>query len=437
MNDLLRNLAAGARLALFLPLRADQFRATPVQFAVLSIFNFVLWVGSEWVRAGFEGDFDTSAASVYLATVALVLASALVVAAAYKAYNRLLLLAVAFCAADPLFDLAGIALPSLAAALGSVQVVYFGFIAWSWLATLRAVVLCCGWEKPRVYRALAAATVMTVAAFYLIPRTDVWLPPEDEEDRSVAALSDERLFHLQGRLIERDLAAIERGRPGVRELYFVGFAPDGSQQVFLKEIRFVKALFDERMGTTGRSIALASSEAALDQLAIASTTNLARALKTVGRAMNPDEDVLFLYITAHGDREQRLSASQPPLELASLTPTALSRMLQDSGIKWRVIVVSACYAGGYIEPLRDDNTVVIAAAAPDRTSFGCEADRNFTYFGEAYFRDALARTRSFTGAFELARKLISQREKAEHLEPSLPQMWAGRGIAARLKHFPQ
>ena len=106
MNDLLRNLAAGARLALFLPLRADQFRATPVQFAVLSIFNFVLWVGSEWVRAGFEGDFDTSAASVYLATVALVLASALVVAAAYKAYNRLLLLAVAFCAADPLFDLA-------------------------------------------------------------------------------------------------------------------------------------------------------------------------------------------------------------------------------------------------------------------------------------------------------------------------------------------
>ena len=146
---------------------------------------------------------------------------------------------------------------------------------------------------------------------------------------------------------------------------------------------------------------------------------------------------MFLYITAHGDRDQRLSASQPPLELASLTPTALSRMLQDSGIKWRVIVVSACYAGGYIEPLRDDNTVVIAAAAPDRTSFGCEADRNFTYFGEAYFRDALARTRSFTGAFELARKLISQREKAEHLEPSLPQMWAGRGIAARLKHFPQ
>ena len=437
MNDLLRNLAAGARLALFLPLRADEFRVSPVQFAVLSIFNFVLWVGTEWLRAGLEGDFDPAAVGAYLATVTLVLASALVVAAAYKAYNRLLLLAVAFSAADPLFELAGLALPSLAAAVGSAEAAYFGFIAWSWLATLRAVVVCCGWEKPRVYRALAAATVMTVAAFYLVPRTDVWLPPEDEEDGGVAALTDERLFHLQGRLIERDLAAIERGRPGVRELYFVGFAPDGSQEVFLKEIRFVKALFDERMGTTGRSIALASGESALDQLAIASTTNLARALSRVGQAMNPEEDVLFLYLTAHGDRDQRLSASQRPLELASLTPTALARMLQDAGIKWRVIVVSACYAGGFIEPLRDDNTVVIAAAAPDRTSFGCEADRNFTYFGEAYFRDALARTRSFTDAFELARKSIAQREQAEHLEPSRPQMWAGPAIAARLKDFSQ
>jgi len=29
----------------------------------------------------------------------------------------------------------------------------------------------------------------------------------------------------------------------------------------------------------------------------------------------------------------------------------LARMLQDSGIKWRVVVVSACYSGGFIEPL--------------------------------------------------------------------------------------
>ncbi|HYL24874.1 MAG TPA: C13 family peptidase, partial [Burkholderiales bacterium] len=123
----------------------------------------------------------------------------------------------------------------------------------------------------------------------------------------------------------------------------------------------------------------------------------------------------------------------PPLELASLTPTALARLLQDAGIKWRVIVVSACYSGGYIEPLRDDNSVVITASAAERSSFGCETGRDFTYFGEAYFRDALARTRSFTQAFELAKAAVAKREAEGKLTPSLPQMWVGRAVAARLQ----
>ncbi len=243
------------------------------------------------------------------------------------------------------------------------------------------------------------------------------------------------MFHLQGQLIERALAAIERGRPGVAELYFVGFAPDAGQDVFLREMRFVRRLFDERFGTAGRSIALASSHTALDELPIASATNLARALARVGEAMNADEDVLFLFLTAHGDQAHHLSASQPPLQLAQLTPTALARMLQDAGVKWRVIVVSACYAGGFIEPLRDDNSIVITAAAPDRSSFGCEAGRDFTYFGEAYFRDALAKTRSFTAAFELAKEIVAKKEGEEKLTPSLPQMWAGPAIRDRLKNL--
>jgi hypothetical protein len=124
---------------------------------------------------------------------------------------------------------------------------------------------------------------------------------------------------------------------------------------------------------------------------------------------------------------------QPPLDLAALTPTALGRMLQDAGIKWRVIVVSACYSGGFIEPLRDDNSIVITASSPDRSSFGCEPGRDFTYFGEAYFRDALARTRSFAQAFEMAKAAVGKQEADERLTPSLPQIWVGPSIAARLK----
>ena len=92
-----------------------------------------------------------------------------------------------------------------------------------------------------------------------------------------------------------------------------------------------------------------------------------------------------------------------------------------------MVVVSACYSGRFVEPLRDENTIVITAAAPDRTSFGCEAGRDFTYFGEAFFRDALARTASFTEAFEIARQLVTSRRRPSGcLRRCRRSRWGGR-----------
>jgi hypothetical protein len=323
-----------------------------------------------------------------------------------------------------------LALPYLLLTVGRelAFVLFFGGV---WAIAIRAVVVCAGTQRPQVYQGAAAVSVLMAITLFVFPETDVWRAPEDEEPP--APLANERLFHLQGQLIERALASIQPGRPGVREHYFVGFAPDASEEVFVRELRYVKRLFDERFGTAGRSISLASSYDALEELPIASVTNLGRALERVGKAMNADEDLLVLYVSAHGERDHRLSAWQPPLELAALTPTSLARMLHDSGIKWRVIVVSACYSGGFVEPLRDDNTIVITAAAPDRASFGCEAGRDFTYFGQAFFRDALARTPSFTEAFEIARQLVTQQEAAERLPASLPQIAVGRSIAEWLR----
>jgi hypothetical protein len=430
--SLARNLLAGTRLAFFLPVRAFDFRVSAVDYAALVAFNCVLWILVAGLRVGFAGEIDYAALLVYLATVPLVLAAALLVALVYGAQQRLPAVAIALTASDAVFELAGLALPYLAALLGGFgAAAYVVLLGWIFAVAVRAVAVSAGTQRPQLYQGAAVACAMMAIALFLYPPTEVWQPPEGEEE--TAALADERLFHLQGELIERALASIAPGRAGVREHYFVGFAPDASEEVFVRELRYVKRLFDERFGTAGRSIALASSNnSALEELPIASVTNLARALERVGRAMNADEDMLVLYITAHGDREHRLSAWQPPLELAPLTPTALARMLHDTGIKWRVVVVSACYSGGFVEPLRDDNTIVITAAAPDRTSFGCEAGRDFTYFGEAFFRDALAKTTSFIEAFEIARQLVTQREAAEHLPASLPQISVGRSIGAML-----
>jgi hypothetical protein len=429
--SLLKNVLAGARLAFFLPLRAFDFRAGALDYAALVAFNCTLWVMAAALRTGFDGQFDSVALLIYLASVPLMLATALVVAHVFGMPERLLLLAVALTSPDPLFELTGLAVPYLAALTGIGASAYFLFFGWIWLVSVRAVKICAGAQRPHFYQGALAVTAMMAIAFFVFPQVDVWKAPQEEAE--AAPLADERLFHQQGELIERALAAIQPGRNGVRDHYFVGFAPDASDDVFLREMRFVKRLFDERFGTAGRSIALASSNDALDELPIASVTNLSRALARVGKAMNAEEDVLVLFASAHGDQDHRLSAWQPPLALAPLTPTALARMLQDSGIKWRVVVVSACYSGGFVEPLRDDNSIVITAAAPDRTSFGCEAGRDFTYFGQAFFRDALAKTASFIEAFDMAKEIVTRQEVEEKLTPSLPQISVGRAIAELLK----
>ena len=77
-------------------------------------------------------------------------------------------------------------------------------------------------------------------------------------------------------------------------------------------------------------------------------------------------------------------------------------------------------------------TIVIAAAAADRTSFGCSNDSELTYFGEAFYRDALPGARSLREAFDRAKAAIAAREQREHVTPSNPQAYFGAEIEAKL-----
>jgi len=68
---LYRNLLAGARLALFMPVRALDFRASPLDFVLLVAFNFALWIAVAALRTGMAGEFDSAAIALYLAAVPL------------------------------------------------------------------------------------------------------------------------------------------------------------------------------------------------------------------------------------------------------------------------------------------------------------------------------------------------------------------------------
>lgn len=239
-------------------------------------------------------------------------------------------------------------------------------------------------------------------------------------------------------LLGPQLAALAPQRPGVVDLYFVGFAPEGRQDVFWREMDSVRELMDDRFGAAGRSVVLENTRERRGRVPPATVANLGRALNAVGRLMDPAEDLLFLFASSHGTPDHRLAASlrgAGPIE--ELDPRRLAGLLDAGGAASRVVVVSACFSGGYVAPLRDERTLVVTAARADRSSFGCATGNAFTYFGEAYFDRALRReTTSFVEAFERAKVAIRVREGREGLSPpSEPQMALGAAIGERLAAY--
>jgi hypothetical protein len=90
-----------------------------------------------------------------------------------------------------------------------------------------------------------------------------------------------------------------------------------------------------------------------------------------------------------------------------------------------VVVVSACYAGVFIDALKNDTTAIVTASDAAHSSFGCQEDRELTWFGEAFLKDSLPASESLEEAFARAAKLIAQREDSEHEVHSNPQLYVG------------
>jgi hypothetical protein len=249
-----------------------------------------------------------------------------------------------------------------------------------------------------------------------------------QRDRAAA----ESLLFDQPELIDDATLMFEPERPGAPDVYFVGFAGDGSQRVFRREALFGQKVFAERMGSGARSIALINDVDDRIKYPLGSISGLRRALINVGTQMDNEDDILVLLLTSHGSQESGISVDNGRLPLNDVDPEAVQRAFEASGIQWRIVIVSACYAGVFIEPLKNANTMVITAADADNTSFGCADDRDLTYFGEAFLRDALPKAESLETAFDTARQAIRKRERAEKLTPSNPQIFVGEAMRRKL-----
>ncbi len=284
-------------------------------------------------------------------------------------------------------------------------------------------------------RAVLVATVFIIAAPLMLRALDLdtrlWLTDDIEEGQADDDSDAESVLYDQPARLVASVEHMAPRDPGAANVFYVGFAGDGEQGVFKREALFAEQVLGEHFSSEDRSINLINDEGDRDSYPIASVSGLAQSLKLIASRMNMQQDVLVLMLTSHGSRDG-LEVVNGSLPLLQMDPIELQHALDESGIKWRVVIVSACYAGIFLDALKGDDTLVITAADADHSSFGCDDDRDLTYFGEAFLKDSVPTSRSLEEAFRKAAGLIEQREAREHKIHSNPQISIGVDIRDKL-----
>lgn len=250
-----------------------------------------------------------------------------------------------------------------------------------------------------------------------------------EEARRLAEANTERALYTQPGQLKRALDELQPSSGNGINLYLLAVAGDGSQEVFRREVDFVRKQFDARFTAQGHSVVLVNSRTTVGSSPLATVTSIREAVNAIAAKMNKDRDILFLYVTSHGSKEGTISLGLDGIRLPDLSRSELAAVMKESGIRWKVVVVSACYAGTFMEPLKDPGTLFIAAARADRQSFGCADENDFTYFGRAFFKESLPSADSFEDAFAKAAKLVREWEDRHPSDPAAASGARKRGQA--------
>ncbi len=241
----------------------------------------------------------------------------------------------------------------------------------------------------------------------------------------------------QARQMGEALAALQPQRPGRVDTYLI-VAGLWGDPVFEREATQAEEILRRHFRADGRSIVLSAGGNGPRAYPSATAANISAAIGQVGSLIDPNEDLVVVFITSHGSPDGSAALRENNRLHGALRPSHLRDMLVGAGIRNRVVIVSACFSGAFIAPLLDDNTIVLTAAAPDRMSFGCQPQNNWTFFGDALFNQNLRNGGSLVPAFDRARVLIERWEREQNLTPaSNPQRHVGQRAAELVRRAEQ
>ena len=427
--------------------------------SLLAFAGFVAAVraGLQLVEAGAWQAFNPYGLNAVIAWIALELAIAALFVRPAARITALAAMFVLSVIADIVMTAIGIGAPVLTQAAGQPALVNNAVVAGAaytllfvwWVGAMTCIVGSLeqqsGW---RLVGRIAGLWLALFAANVALPHTPLFVPPDfdprnanwwetvyaahraEGKPRSQGAAQVTQVEKSQPRLLQEQFAQLTPSRKGETEIFTLAVAGWADQDVFVKELNGALEALGSVLPIKGRTVRLINRRDTVTTIPLANFPNYKAAVHAIGNVMDKDNDVFVLVMTSHG--EQTGFALQLPGGVAELTPQQVAAALDGEGIKNRVVIVSACFSGIFVPPLANDNTIVITAADAKHTSFGCAPERDWTYFGDAFFHQSLHPGADFENAFDHARVLIRGWEMMDRATPSNPQGSFGPALVAKL-----
>jgi hypothetical protein len=205
-------------------------------------------------------------------------------------------------------------------------------------------------------------------------------------------------------------------------------AGDNSLPVFDNAVAGVEARLLDRGAVRMRDIQrLSATASVLQQRGVRSAT-LDHILGAIAAMRPRPGQGCLVFATSHGGHGKGLWLADGP---AYLSPAALNAAL-DRGCPGAatVVVISACFSGSFaLAPMAQANRVILTAARPDRTSFGCGAGRVYTVYDDCLLH-ALETPGTWRQAYDVIKACVAAEEVREQAVPSEPQAAFGEHVAA-------
>ncbi len=235
----------------------------------------------------------------------------------------------------------------------------------------------------------------------------------------------------QRSLLKAELASLKPRKKEATNIYVLGIAGWADQDVFLKELDGALAAISTVLPIRGHWVRLVNHRQTLKSLPLANQSNFAAAVHALSERLDKETDIFLLVMTSHGN-PGGFGLRLPNEAVAQLTPQEIAATFDREGIKNRVVIVSACFSGTFVPALANDHTIVLTASDAKSPSFGCAPEREWTYFGDALFRQSIRPGRDFQQAFDSARMLVQGWEMMDRARPSNPQAHFGAAAVAKL-----